>query len=120
MARVNGTADFVGRGPHHLKTKEKRRLSSVDVTNAALRRVEFCSRAYLRVMSAHGSITSEGAARVTVTGVWKRIVFDLVVPRFDKLENGSIAADMTDRVRIKCPGHFIWSDIARRAKRKPL
>lgn len=48
--------------------------------------------AYLCVMGAHGSVASEGASRVAVAGIGKRVIFDLVVPRLHQLQDGSVAA----------------------------
>jgi len=44
-------------------------------------------------MGTHGPEASKRASRVAVTGVWKRIIFDLIVPRLHQLENGSIAVN---------------------------
>lgn len=44
-------------------------------------------------MGAHGSIASERASRIAVTGVWKRVIFDLIVPWLHQLKNGSIAVN---------------------------
>lgn len=84
--------------------KEKKRRW-VDVTIAAMEYnyVLFKFSVYLCVMSTHGSITSEGASRVAVTGVWERVVFDLIIPRFHKLKDGSIAVNIRQTKR-HCTG----------------
>lgn len=44
-------------------------------------------------MGTHGSIASERASRIAVTGIRKRVIFDLIVPRLHQLKNGSIAVN---------------------------
>lgn len=44
-------------------------------------------------MGTHGSIASEGASRVAVAWVWKRVIFDLIVPWLNQLKNGSVAVN---------------------------
>lgn len=53
-------------------------------------------------MGAHGSIASERASRVAVTWVWKRVILDLIVPRLNQLENGSIAVNRRQKSSANC------------------
>lgn len=48
------------------------------------------TQTHLCVMCTHGSVTAHGAAGITVTWVWKCIISDLIVPRFDQLKNGAV------------------------------
>lgn len=44
-------------------------------------------------MGTHRSIASERASRVAVAGVWKGIIFDLIIPWLYQLKNGSISVN---------------------------
>lgn len=44
-------------------------------------------------MGTHGTIASERAPGVAVAGVWKRVIFDLIVPWLYQLKDGAIAVD---------------------------
>lgn len=46
---------------------------------------------HLCVVGTHGSITSERASWVAVTGVWKGVIFYFVVPGLYQLQNGPIS-----------------------------
>lgn len=88
--------------------EQTKKQLSADVVTIALTEwyyMLFSLSVYLCIMSTHGSITSEGASRVTVTGVWKRVVFDLIVPWFHKLKNGSIAVNKRQTKR-HCTHHM--------------
>ena len=49
--------------------------------------------AYLCIMSTHGPIAPEGASRVAISGIWKSIVFNFIIPWLHKLKNGSISVE---------------------------
>lgn len=57
-------------------------------------------------MGTHGSIASERASRVAVAGVWKRVIFDLIVPRLYQLKNGSIAVNRRQTCSVSYTIHI--------------
>lgn len=59
-------------------------------------------------MGAHGSIASERASRVAVAGIWKRVIFDLIVPRLYQLKNGPVAVNRRWTRSVNYTWHNWW------------
>lgn len=62
---------------------------------------------YLCIMGTHGSIASERASRVAVAGVWKRVIFDFIVPWLYQLKNGSIAVNRRQTWSVSYTVHIV-------------
>lgn len=110
-------ADQVGGLPpdgpphHHVITHINRTADSV-----------WCRPDHLCIMGTHGSVTAHRASGVTVSGIWKDIIFHFIIPGLDQLEDraivassdGEILAQISEKVRRSvipdtggCPG-FCW------------